>query len=310
MTTFDEVVFKEIATGLRFPEGPVALANGDVLVTEMMTGRLLRIGSDGGGVQVVAECGGSANGAAVGPDGKVYLCNSGGYRWTEIGELIIPGEHGVTQPDDYIGGRIQRVDLETGAVDDVFTECDGHPLRGPNDLVFDSHGGFWFTDHGHARARARDRTGVFYAQPDGSEIREVIFPLDGPNGIGLSPDGTRLYVAETFTGRVWEWTVTEPGVVSQGRGVVGGGGRLLAAVPVGELLDSLAVDRDGNVCVATLSNGGITVIAPDGSSLEHVALPDPLVTNICFAGPDLSTAYCTLSATGRLVALDWGNLRQ
>jgi gluconolactonase len=296
---------KEIATGLRFPEGPVALPNGDVLVTEMVTGRLVRVPSRAGGVEVVAECGGSANGAAIGPDGHVYLCNSGGWRWTEIGEMLIPGQHGVTQSDDYIGGRIQRINLATGAVEDVYTECEGRPLRAPNDLVFDSEGGFWFTDHGHARERERDRTGVCYARPDGSEIREVIFPLETPNGIGLSPDGSRLYVAETYTGRVWEWTVTAPGVIEQGRGVVGGGGRLLAQVPVGELLDSLAVDRDGNVCVATIGNGGITVISPDGASVRHIALPDPLVTNICFVEPEMATAYCTLSATGKLVSLDW-----
>ena len=58
------------------------------------------------------------------------------------------------------------------------------PLRGPNDIVFDRTGGFWFTDHGKTRSRERDRTGVFYATPDGSSIREVIFPMEGPNGIG------------------------------------------------------------------------------------------------------------------------------
>jgi len=295
--------FSEIAHGLRFPEGPVALANGDVLVTEMVTGRLVRIGGDGS--HVVAECGGSANGAAVGPDGAVYVCNSGGWRWTELGQITIPGSHGVTQAEDYIGGRIQRVDLDTGEVVDVYTECDGHPLRAPNDLVFDSSGGFWFTDHGHARARDRDRTGVFYARPDGSEIREVIFPLESPNGIGLSPDGGRLYVAETFTGRLWEWSVSEPGHVEKSGGTVGGGGQLVGAAPVGQLLDSLAVDRDGNVCVGTLVNGGITVFSPDGKSVEHVSLPDALVTNICFGGPDLTTAYCTLSGTGKVVTLDW-----
>ena len=70
-------------------------------------------------------------------------------------------------------------------------------LRGPNDIVFDEHGGFWFTDHGKVRDRDRDVTGVFYARADGSFIEEVIFPLEGPNGIGLSPDETSLYIAET-----------------------------------------------------------------------------------------------------------------
>jgi gluconolactonase len=78
------------------------------------------------------------------------------------------------------------------------------------------------------------------------------------------------------------------------------------AGPAGlQYFDSLAVDSDGNVCVATILNGGITVISPDGSSVEHVPMPDPLTTNICFGGNDLRTAYITLSGTGRLVSMDW-----
>jgi gluconolactonase len=71
------------------------------------------------------------------------------------------------------------------------------------------------------------------------------------------------------------------------------------------LLDSLAVDSAGNVCVATLINGGITVISPDGVSVEFIPTGDPLITNICFGGPDLKTAYITLTSTGKLVAMDW-----
>jgi gluconolactonase len=72
-----------------------------------------------------------------------------------------------------------------------------------------------------------------------------------------------------------------------------------------QLLDSMAIDAEGNVCVATLVNGGITIIPPDGSGSEHVPLPDPLTTNLAFGGPDLSTAFITLSGTGRLVAMPW-----
>jgi gluconolactonase len=133
-----------------------------------------------------------------------------------------------------------------------------------------------------------------------------VFPLDAPNGVGLSPDGTTLYVAETFTGRVWQWRVTGPGQLT-GKSTLAGppGATLLVGLPGYQLLDSLAVDAAGNVCVATLANGGITVIAPDGRVLEHVATRDPLTTNLCFGGPDLRTAYVTCSGTGRLVALDW-----
>jgi gluconolactonase len=291
---------REIAGGLQFPEGPIAMPDGSVLLVEIKRGTLSRVSPDGK-VVVVAHTGGGPNGAAIGPDGAAYICNNGGFEWHDIGGFTFPGN----QPKDYIGGRIQRVDLSTGVVDDLYTECDGHPLRGPNDIVFDAVGGFWFTDHGKLRDRDRDRTGVFYAKADGSLIREVIFPLDAPNGIGLSPDGTRLYVAETHTGRVWYWHIKGPGEIDLAAALGPSGGSLLAGLPGFQLFDSLAVDGAGNVCVATLVNGGITIISPDGTSIEHVPMPDPLTTNICFGGPDLRTAYITLSGTGRLVAMQW-----
>ena len=79
----------------------------------------------------------------------------------------------------------------------------------------------------------------------------------------------------------------------------------LAGLPGFQRLDSLAVDGAGNVCVATLGNGGITVISPDGEVIDFVPTGDPLTTNICFGGPDLTTAYITLSGTGRLVSMTW-----
>jgi gluconolactonase len=93
------------------------------------------------------------------------------------------------------------VDLASGKVEVLYTECNGHPLRGPNDIVFDSTGGFWFTDFGKVQERQKDRTAIYYAKADGSLIKEMIFPIDGPNGIGLAPDDTHLYVAQTFEGR-------------------------------------------------------------------------------------------------------------
>ncbi|HEY8548125.1 MAG TPA: SMP-30/gluconolactonase/LRE family protein, partial [Acidimicrobiales bacterium] len=138
--------------------------------------------------------------------------------------------------------------------------------------------------------------------PDG-EPREVIFPLDAPNGIGLSPAGDRLYVAETHTGRLWAWDVTGPGEVAGTNPVGPGGGQTLLDPGGYTLFDSLAVDREGWVCVATLVHGGITAVSPDGTQVERHLLPDPLTTNICFG--DDSTAYATLSGTGQLVAFDW-----
>jgi len=292
--------FREIASGLQFPEGPIAMPDGSVILVEIQRGTLSRVTPDGK-IRVVAKTGGGPNGAAIGPDGKVYVCNNGGFEWHEIGGLTVPG----LQPKDYSGGRIERVDIDTGKVEVLYTECDGHRLCGPNDIVFDATGGFWFTDHGKNRERDRDRTGIYYAKPDGSMIREVIFPADAPNGIGLSPDGKRLYVAETWTCRLWAWDVPAPGQVTGTQPFAPGGGTLVASLPGFQLFDSLAVDGAGNVCVATLASGAITSISPDGAKIEQVPTPDPLTTNVCFGGRDLTTAYITLSGTGKLVSTQW-----
>ncbi len=290
---------QHITSGLQFPEGPIACEDGSVLLVEIKRGTLSRVTPDGT-IEVVAETGGGPNGAAIGPDGACYICNNGGFEWHDLGGFMLPGN----QPADYTGGSIQRVDLTTGAVETRYTECGGIPLKGPNDIVFDAHGGFYFTDLGKHRERDQDRTGVFYAKPDGTLIREIIFPMEGPNGIGLSPDGKRLYVAETPTGRVWAFDIESPGVPAGDPNDLLSR-NCLAGLPGMQMLDSLAVDGEGHVCVATLVNGGSTSISPDGSSVEHYATPDPLTTNICFGGEDLRTAYITLSGTGVLVKATW-----
>jgi gluconolactonase len=169
--------------------------------------------------------------------------------------------------------------------------------------VFGADGGFWFTDHGIREERTRDRTGIYYAAADGSLITEVAFPTDSPNGIGLSPDGSTLYWAETHTGRVFHRTVAGPGELTSVMPL--DPSVCLCGLPGLQLLDSLAIDVEGNICVATLINGGITVVSPSGEVVDFVATGDPLTTNICFGGDDLCTAFITLSGTGRLVSTRW-----
>lgn len=292
---------REIAHGLRFPEGPIALPDGSFLLVEIERRTLTRISPDGV-VTVAAELGGGPNGAAIGPDGCVYVCNNGGFRFHED-EL---GLRPLGQSEDYLTGSLQRVDLATGAVTTLYTRTDdGIDLRGPNDLVFDPAGGIWFTDMGKVRPRDQDRGRVYYARADGSSCRLVIEPMVMANGIGLSPDGATLYVAETETARLWAFTVTGPGEVEKRPFPSPHGGRLLYGAGGYQRFDSLAVEAGGNICIATLINGGVTVIAPDGRLVEFVALPDYYPTNICFGGPGLAKAYVTLSQAGRLVELDW-----
>ncbi len=277
-----------VADGLVFPEGPIWMPDGSVLLVEMLRKTLTRVDIDGS-VEVVAHCGGGPNGAAIGPDGAVYICNNGG-RWP-----------------DFDGARIERVDLDTGRVEVLYDSCDGRPLSAPNDLVFDSTGGFWFTDLGKMRDHDRDHGRIFYAAADGSRIVEVFERVDAPNGIGLSPDERTLYYAETLTGRLYRRAVTSPGVVEHTR--QHDPDSLVCGLPGVQMFDSLAVDGAGNVCVGTLISGCVTVAAPDGSSYEQYVLPgdlaDPMVTNLCFGGEDLTTAYLTLSESGRLVRCTW-----
>ena len=289
-----------IATGLKFPEGPVALKDGFVALVEIARGTVSRVAPDGT-VSVIADNGGGPNGMAVGPDGAFYVCNNGGFVWREEGGMTRP----TLQAPDYSGGRIERVDPRTGAVTLLYDACGEHKLRGPNDIVFDSHGGFYFTDLGKSRARDMDHGGVYYARADGSLIVELAYPLITPNGIGLSPDGTTVYVAETRTARIWAFDLEAPGVARKHPAPAPHGGRFIAGLGGYQMFDSLKVDAAGNICVATLVTGAVSVIAPDGRLLRQFRTGDAMTTNIAFGGPEQKTAYLTLSGRGQLVAMDW-----
>ena len=292
----------QVTDGLRFPEGPVAMPDGSVVLTEIEAGRITRVYPDGQ-KRTVAEVGGGPNGLALGPDGKLYCVNNGGFEWHQANGLLAPG--GIAP--DYSGGRVERIDLDTGKVEVLYKSGDfGCVLRGLNDIVFDTHGGFWFTDHGKVdyAKRSHDVVGVFYAKADGSYLEEVIFPSNNPNGIGLSPDGAILYVAETYTCRLVRFEVTGPGTVDLAPRLGGLGFPLYH--PAGwKHFDSLAVEANGNICLATLGECGISVVSPDGELVEFVETDDPLTTNICFGGEDMMDAWICLSGTGRLVKTRW-----
>lgn len=287
------------AQDLKFPEGPIALRDGSVLVTELLSQSVTRLFADGR-KQIVAKVAGAPNGAALGPDGVVYVANNGGMSWEESDGLIAPGP----QPDDFIGGRIQTI-APNGLVRDLYTHYDDGPIQAPNDLVFDGLGGFYFTDHGQRREHDMDLGSLSYGRIDGSMVKRLVTPLFTPNGVGLSPDGKRVYMSETITGRIWWWNVTAPGELQ--RTGPGHGANLLVGLGGFTFLDSLAVDAQGNVSVATMPRGGITTISPEGEVLDFTPVPlhDATVTNICFGGPDMRSAFITASGTGRLYQAAW-----
>jgi gluconolactonase len=290
--------FEVVATGLQFPEGPVAMADGSVLIVEIRRQTVSRVTPDGK-VTVVANTGGGPNGLAIGPDGALYICNNGGFEWYEAAGTFIPGH----KPHDYIGGSIQRLDLKTGKLTTLYNACDGKPLKGPNDLVFDKQGGFWFTDHGKSTPEHREHGALHYAKVDGSKITLARGELTAPNGVGLSPDEKTVYWADTTTGRLWAMDLQAPGVPAPPP-FPWAPGRVVATLPGHQLLDSLKVEAGGKICVGTILNGGITVFDPDGAT-DHVAFPELAVTNLCFGGADMRDIWVTGSSSGTLYKGRW-----
>jgi gluconolactonase len=293
-----------IADGLGFPEGPVVCPDGSVLLVDIEDGRVVRVAD--GMTTVVATPGGGPNGLAIGPDGGAYVANNGGFLWTDVGGVRIPidRETHTNEPPGFAGGWIERVDLASGAVTVLHDSCGGRRLRGPNDLVFDEAGGLWFTDHGKGRRASVDRGGLYYVPPDGGEVREVAFPLLGPNGVGLSPEGDRVYVAETHTGRLWAWDLADPGDVRPAAGslAVRHGGVCVVATPYS--FDSLAVEEDGRIVIGAIGDG-LVAVTPDGQEVDVHPIPGDVTTNVAFGGPDRRRAVITLSRSGRLAETTW-----
>ena len=303
MNPYAGLTAREVARDLAFPEGPTPLADGSVLVSELAAGRITRIASDGR-LDVVARPGGGPNGLAVLADGSLAVCQNGGSRWgTRPWPYDGPGSVPLFTPvgpaEEPITPQVQRVAAD-GEVATLCTNDDsGNALKRPSDIVADSAGGFYMTDFGRTHGRTRELAGVLYGSPDGT-LREIVYPVELPNGIALSPDESRLYVTETRTRRVWMFTLDGPGSVATWHS--------LATIPSGGPInfggvDGCCIDGEGNLVVATLGTGGVTVVSPTGEILGQIPMDDPMTTNAAFGGADGRTLFVTLGSSGRLMAV-------
>ena len=292
-----------ITDELNFPEGPIYLNDDSVLLVEIARGTLTKVFMNGK-KEILCELGGGPNGAAIGPDGYCYICNNGGFEWdiSKDKKFMRP----ILQSKTYKNGRIEKVNLKSGKFQTLYDSCNDIPLNGPNDIVFDKKGNFWFTDLGKVRDRTMDRGAIYWAKADGSKIKEVIHPFMTPNGIGLSPDEKTLYVAETEGGKLYSYQIIGEGEVKKMDFPSSVNGGILMNIEGGlKRFDSLAVEKNGYVCVGTLVDGGISVISPSSGLVEFWSLDDPYITNICFGGDYFKTAFITASYQGILLKANW-----
>ncbi|MEJ7928315.1 SMP-30/gluconolactonase/LRE family protein [Sphingobium sp. AN641] len=290
--------YEVVTDGLCFPEGPVWMLDGSIILVEVGAGRITRVWPDGR-KETVAEPGGGPSGAAIGPDGFLYVVNNGGFVCHERDGLTIPGE----ALPGYKSGWLDRIDIGTGKVERLYDNCEGHPLSAPNDIVFDYQGGIWFTDFGKHLSHSIGYGGLFYAKPDGSLIKRAVA---GPhyNGIGLSPDRNTLYTAPSYESLLVAFDIKGPGDLAPTTGFVMG--RPVGQFAAHQMPDSFAVLANGHVAVATVAaRPGIASVNPESGQITNYPLDEMVVTNICFGGKDMQDAWITLGTTGRLFKTRW-----
>lgn len=281
---------RKLASGLRFPEGPVIGPDGALYVVELGGGEVRRVDADGGH-HSVASLGGSPNGQAITADGTHIVCNNGGVHPPAPSTGGQPGAGGATP-------AIQRVPAD-GASTVLIDQIDGAALNAPNDVCLDGAGGFWFSDPSWEFADdGMAAPGyVCYGTVDGG-ARRAHHGLRFPNGVALDASGTVLYVTESSTGDVWAFPIEAPGVLGEPR--------RFASCGNGALPDGLAVDSSGQVLVAGHGTGKIHVFAPDGTARAPVEVgAQHGLSNLCFGGDDRCRLVITAASTGQVLEATW-----
>ena len=284
-----------LAQGLQFPEGPVIMNDGSLLFVQIESKQVSRLKPDGT-VELVAQLDGGPNGLAIGPDGALYVANDGGrFTFKVAGDPPYNYPFPDPLPSTFIGGSIQRIDLMTNEVTTLYTECNGVPLGAPNDLVFDKFGGMYISNYG-----TTDTDGsIYYADINGQSITVVKSDMYQPNGIGLSPDGSKLH--SSGAQQLLTFNIASPGVFGPDTEYTNG---VQGTLPEGAISDSLKVLEDGRVCVCTLLVPGISIFDEFGNN-EFIEFIDPMTTNIVFGGSDMRQTWITSSGTSEIIGTVW-----
>ena len=233
----------------------------------------------------------------VTPDGKDRT-------WAETGQpnghkILADGTHLVCDATHH---AVLRLDAEGKMLKPASKECNGKPLRGPNDLTLDPAGGFYFTDPGGSGASKPIGT-IHYVDPSG-KTHLVAGGLAYPNGIVLTADGKRLLVAESQKNRILLYELQAPGKASPMK--------VFADLPAkeGEQIDNqpdgICLDVAGNLYVAHYGMGQVQVLDPSGKLIRRYSGGNLTTSNCAFGGPNLDQLFVTGGKPGALFRLDLG----
>jgi gluconolactonase len=266
---------ERLATGMRWSEGPVWIGDGRyVLWSDIPNNRIMRWDEETGRVSEFRKPSNYANGNTRDRQGRLVTC-----------------EHG--------GRRVVRTEYD-GSITVILDKFDGKPLNSPNDVVVKSDGSVWFTDppfgiggnyEGH---QATPELPMNVYRVDAGGQATVVAPnLRGPNGLGFSPDESKLYIVEsraTPNRTILVYDVTEGGTkLANGRTFIDAG----PGTP-----DGFRVDVDGNLwCgwgMGSEELDGVVVYSPAGKLIGRIKLPERCA-NVCFGGAKRNRLFMAAS---------------
>ena len=256
------VVAVKVAEVPGYTEGVVIDAAGSVYVSDVYNGTIYRVGDDGRPAAWAVT--GAPNGHKILADGTHLVCDG--------------SQHAVLRLDS--AGKIMGK---------ASSECDGKPLRAPNDLTLDPRGGFYFTDPGGSSKQ--NPTGTVHYVDARGKTHLVAEGLAFPNGIALRPDGKSLLVGESHYNRVLSYEVISPGRV--------GKMRVFANLPlkegeqIGNEPDGICLDAAGNLYVAHYGMRQVQVLSREGKLLRRYGAGNLTTSNVAFGGPRMDQLYVT-----------------
>ena len=279
----------KVAANVCFLEGPAWHPSGDLYFSDISGNRILKMTAEGA-VSVFRADSGRTNGNTFDGQGRLISCEG-----AEFG----PGGR----------RRLVRTDLATGTVEVLTDRFEGRRYNAPNDVCVDHSGRIWFTDpyYWHDLASLEMGCEAVYCI-EGKEVRRVLSQpeIGRPNGLAITPDAKTLYVVDSDNRaggnrKIWAFDVRPDGTL--------GGQRVVFDFGRGRGGDGMRLDRQGNLWIAagvhkvrsaheTLDvTTGIYVVTPDGELLGRIPIPEDVLTNLTFAGPDFKTLYVTAGKT-------------